>query len=91
MTASDRAALDALMHSSWFHPAVFLGLNPAATFQDNWHIEALAYHLELVRLGRIRRLIINLPPRSFKSTICSVASPAFALGQDPTKRIINVS
>jgi hypothetical protein len=29
----------------------------------NWHIEAMAYHLEQVRLGRIKRLIINLPPR----------------------------
>jgi hypothetical protein len=45
----------------------------------------------MVRLGKIRRLIINLPPRSLKSLITSVAFPAFVLGHDPTKRIIAVS
>jgi hypothetical protein len=54
----------------------------------NWHIEAMAYHLEQVRLGRIKRLIINLPPRYLKSLVTSVAFPAFVLGHDPTKRLI---
>jgi predicted phage terminase large subunit-like protein len=57
----------------------------------NWHIEAMAYHLEQVRLGRIKRLIINLPPRYLKSLVTSVAFPAFVLGHDPTKRVIIVS
>ena len=45
----------------------------------NWHIEAMAYHLEQVQLGRIKRLIINLPPRYLKSLVTSVAFPAFLL------------
>ena len=57
----------------------------------NWHIEAMAYHLEQVRLGRIKRLIINLPPRYLKSLVTSVAFPAFVLGHDPTKRLIVAS
>src|SRR5262245_55982522 len=57
----------------------------------NWHIEAIAYHLEQVRLGRIKRLIINLPPRYLKSLVTSVAFPAFVLGHDPTKRLIVTS
>ena len=57
----------------------------------NWHIQALAYDLEQVRLGRIKRLIINLPPRFLKSLIASIAFPAFVLGHDPTKRIIVIS
>jgi predicted phage terminase large subunit-like protein len=57
----------------------------------NWHIRALAYHLEQVRLGKITRLIINMPPRSLKSIVSSVAFPAFVLGHDPTKRLIAVS
>jgi predicted phage terminase large subunit-like protein len=57
----------------------------------NWHVEAMAYHLELVRLGRIKRLIINLPPRYLKSLLTSVAFPAFVLGHDPTRRLIVVS
>ena len=57
----------------------------------NWHIEAMAYHLEQVRLGKIKRLIINLPPRYLKSIVTSVAFPAFVLGHDPTKRLIVAS
>jgi predicted phage terminase large subunit-like protein len=57
----------------------------------NWHVEAMAYHLEQVRLGRIKRLIINLPPRYLKSLVTSVAFPAFVLGHDPTKRLIVAS
>ncbi|MGO4386811.1 phage terminase large subunit [Microvirga sp. 2YAF29] len=66
-------------------------LTPAVDFQDNWHLQAIAHHLDLVRLGKIRRLIINLPPRSLKSVMASVAFPAFVLGHDPTQRIICVS
>jgi predicted phage terminase large subunit-like protein len=57
----------------------------------NWHIEAVAFHLELVRLGQIKRLIINMPPRSLKSIMTSVAFPAYALGLDPATGLIVVS
>src|SRR5215207_4366452 len=66
-------------------------LSPGVTFHDNWHIHAIAWHLEQVRRGKIRRLIINMPPRSLKSISASVAFPAFVLGHDPTRRIICVS
>ena len=66
-------------------------LSPGVPFLDTWHIRALVWHLEQVRLGRIRRLIINMPPRSLKSIAASVALPAFVLGHDPTQRIISVS
>ena len=46
----------------------------------NWHIEAMAHH-STGRLGRIKRLIINLPPRYLKSLVTSVAFPAWVLGQ----------
>jgi hypothetical protein len=66
-------------------------LNPSARFDMNWHICAIADYLEQVRLGKIKRLIITLPPRSLKSIMCSVAFPAFVLGHDPTKRLIVAS
>jgi hypothetical protein len=66
-------------------------LAPAAAFLDNWHLQAIAHALEQIRHGRIRRLIINLPPRSLKSVMTSVAFPAFVMGHDPTSRIICVS
>jgi predicted phage terminase large subunit-like protein len=70
---------------------VFHVLNPSAVFYMNWHICALAYYLEQVRLGNIKRLIISVPPRSLKSIMCSVSFPAYVLGQDPTKRLIVAS
>jgi predicted phage terminase large subunit-like protein len=69
----------------------FHTLSPNATFEMNWHVLTLAYYLELVRLGKITRLIINLPPRYLKSISASIAFPAFVLGHDPAKRIIGVS
>jgi predicted phage terminase large subunit-like protein len=66
-------------------------LTPDKSLLMNWHIDAIAHHLEQVRLGRIKRLIINLPPRYLKSLMTSVAFPAFLVGRDPTKRVIVVS
>ena len=62
---------------------VFHVLAPSAVFQMNGLIGAIAYALEQIRLGKIKRLIINSPPRSLKSLMCSVAFPAFVLGHDP--------
>jgi hypothetical protein len=74
-----------------FTERAFAELNPQTTFQRNWHIEVLATKLEDVRRGRIRRLIINVPPRSPKSHYASVAFPAWLLGHDPTAQILAVS
>jgi hypothetical protein len=69
----------------------FATLSPGQTFIASWHIEAIAWKLDQVRRGEIRRLIINMPPRSLKSIAASVAFPAFVLGLDPSRRIICVS
>src|SRR4051794_11817006 len=50
-------------------------LAPNARFLMNWHICAMAHHLEQVWRGKIKRLIITVPPRSLKSITCSVAFP----------------
>lgn len=62
-----------------------------ATYVDNWHIEALAHQLMLLRQGDIHRLIVNMPPRALKSICVSVACVAWLLGHDPQRRIIVVS
>src|SRR5271155_1862759 len=72
-------------------PIANTALCPGQEFERSWHIEAIAYHLEQVRRGEIKRLIINMPPRSLKSISASVAFPAFVLGRDPTSRFICVS
>lgn len=51
-------------------------IDPAA-FIPGWHLEAIAEHLQAVTDGAIRRLVINIPPRTSKSSLCSVAWPAW--------------
>jgi predicted phage terminase large subunit-like protein len=48
-----------------------------APFNRGWVIDALADHLEAVVDGEISRLMIHIPPRCSKSSICSVAFPAW--------------
>lgn len=69
----------------------FLQLNPHAEFFGNWHIEVMANKLEACRLGKIRRLIINVPPRHLKSLCASIALPAWTLGHDPAASVLCVS
>jgi hypothetical protein len=45
-------------------------------------LDAIAYHLERIRAGSIRLLIINVPPRYLKSIMVSVAFPALLSGHE---------
>ncbi|MBN4016440.1 phage terminase large subunit [Rhodospirillaceae bacterium AH-315-P19] len=76
---------------SSFIQKCFSTVDPAATYLHNWHIDAIAWHLEECRRGNIRRLLITMPPRYLKSIAASVAFPAWIFGHDPTARIIAVS
>lgn len=69
----------------------FYELNAQAVFHASPHIEVLAARLEAARQGKIKRLIINLPPRSLKSHAISVAYPAWLLGHNPAAQIICAS
>ena len=74
-----------------FYRKCFHTINPGTVYCSGWHSHALGHHLEQVRLGKIRRLIINMPPRLGKSLMASVAFAAFVLGHDPTKRVVVIS
>ena len=69
----------------------FYELNPHTDFHMNWHIEVMAAKLDAVREGKIRRLIINVPPRHLKSICASVALPAWCLGHNPAAQVLCVS
>src|ERR1700757_4141601 len=69
----------------------FQDLNPQAERAMNWHIEVIAAKLTAVREGKIRRLIITLPPRHLKSLMASIAFPVWCLGHDPSAQILSVS
>jgi len=81
---SDSEVLNALCRENLeaFTCKAFEVLEPATHFEYNWHIGAIAEHLEAVWRGDIRRLIINMPPRSLKTITTSVCFPAWGLGKD---------
>ena len=101
----EKTAADRLLH--YPDPVVFRALlahnlnafcefafgvvRPGVRFKRNWHLEAMAEKLSQVAGGRIRRLIITLPPRNLKSLYSSVALPAWFLGHDPWERVVVVS
>jgi predicted phage terminase large subunit-like protein len=76
---------------STFIHRTFQTIAPAQPYLHNWHIDAMAWHLEQCAIGAIKRLVITLPPRYGKSICASVAFPAWVLGRDPSKRIICAS
>jgi predicted phage terminase large subunit-like protein len=69
----------------------FSELNPQTEYLHNWHIEVIAEALEQCRVGKLKRLIVNVPPRSLKSHMASIAFPAYLLGHNPSTQIICAS
>lgn len=63
------------------------------TYQHNWHIDAIAEHLEAVAKGQITRLLVNVPPGTSKSTIIGVMYPAWLWGpgKQPGHRYIGAA
>lgn len=59
-------------------------LEPGREFVDNWHLHAICEHLEAVSRGDIKRLVINVPFRTSKSTFVSVAWPAWTWLKQPS-------
>jgi hypothetical protein len=60
-----------------------------APFTGGWHLQAIAEHLEAVTAGHIRKLLVNIRPRSTKTRLVSVAWPAWTWAQesDPENRL----
>lgn len=55
------------------------------------HLEILNKNLVDLALGRIRRLIVQMPPRHGKSELCSKHFPAWYLGWYPDRNVILTS
>ena len=65
----------------------FTELHPGTPFLPGPHLEMLAWYARLFAEGKVRRLVICLPPRHLKSKIASVALPAWILGRNPSAKI----
>jgi predicted phage terminase large subunit-like protein len=82
-----RRDMPAFMRWAW-------GIDPSKrskTLIWNWHLDAICDHLAACRTGDIRRLIINVPPRTLKSWTVSVAFPAWTWASDPSVQFLAAS
>lgn len=64
---------------------------PRTKFKGNWHIDAICEHLEAVKSGEIRKLLINMPFRMLKSTLVSHAFPAWDWINTPSRQFLTAS
>lgn len=63
-------SLSAFLQNAW--PFI-----ESSEYQTCWAVDAMCDHLEAVTLGHIPRLLINVPPRCTKTTLCSIVFPAW--------------
>ena len=76
-----RRAMEGSLHT--FTRGAWDIIEPGREFVDNWHLHAICDHLEAVSRGEIKRLVINVPFRTSKSTFVSVAWPAWTWIKNP--------
>ena len=60
-------------------------------YQPNWHHISYARKLDEFIAGKVKRLMVFIPPQHGKSELCSRRMPAMLLGRYPNKRIAVVS
>ena len=60
-------------------------------FKMGNHIKIISDNLKDMEEGKIKRLMVFLPPRSSKSVICSKLFPAWYIGRNPNHEILTVS
>src|SRR6266545_2263964 len=61
-----------------FVRAAWLVLEPSSPIMWNWHHDLICEYLTAVTQGRIRNLIINIPPQHTKSRLVTVLWPCWA-------------
>lgn len=80
-----RFGLHGFVELAWSH------VEPAAHFEDNWHLQLVANNLEAVSWGLQRDLVINVPPGTGKSLLTCVFWPAWTWIEQPGKKWIFAS
>lgn len=57
-------------------------------FYDSWHYKVICDALEKVYYWEIKRLIINVPPRTWKTEFVTKGFPSWVLGKNERKKFI---
>lgn len=81
----------AKMNFQYFLQRGFLEIAPSSKLYNSWYLDLIAEYLEAIEMGKIKRLIINMPPRHLKSLTINVFWTAWLLGNTPSLKIISTS
>jgi len=60
-------------------------------FIDGYHHNIMAKKFEEIAAGKLKRLIVNMPPRHTKSEFASYLFPAWLMGKKPKTKIIQAT
>lgn len=63
-------------------------LEPGTEYLHSWHIDLICEWLELVYTREVTRLIINVPPRYMKSSLCTILGPVWDWVHRPQDRFL---
>ncbi len=66
-------------------------LNPTRPLVWSWHYDYLCEILTLVKQRRLLRLIVNIPPRTLKSTLVTIFFPSWVWITEPAHRFLTAS
>lgn len=92
LTATDIIERSRLENSLYeFAKAGWHVINPKFEYVDGFHIEAIAGHLQAAYDGHIQTLLLNIPSRFMKSTLCNIFFPAWVWCRKPHLKFLNIS
>src|ERR1700736_3059768 len=60
-------------------------IEPRNTLSWSWHYDLICEYLQLAHARKIKRLIINIPPRTLKSIIVTVMFPVWVWTHRPSE------
>lgn len=61
-------------------------IEPGKSFVPGFHIDAICDHMQALIAGDIRKLVINVPPRTSKSTTVAVMAPVWSWIGNPHRQ-----
>lgn len=66
-------------------------IEPGTVLKWNWHLDVVAAYVQRFFEGRIKRLVVNIPPGAMKSLLFAVFGPAWKWTRNPEARIISLT
>jgi predicted phage terminase large subunit-like protein len=66
-------------------------IHPTRPLAWSWHYDLLCEYLTAVKQRKLTRLIVNVPPRTGKSTIVSICYPCWVWASEPSHNFLSAS